>query len=196
VKAWGLVLEDVDYEAVECVLVEWFRRETWPPDPAELRQRVRTRERDERVARESAALVDGYRPALGEGWMRRATRPTATNLEITQHVVELAEAWRRGDIGLDSVRRQCEGVFDMAGGYARFVANHHAREQVKDLIEALAAEDDAREGIIRTSFGGFTSQDLHEHGGIVSRLDGRARLVWPVSGAGPGSWRYKPAGGA
>jgi hypothetical protein len=190
VKAWDLVLEDVDYEAAACVLVEWFKRETWPPDPAELRQRVRARERDERTARESAELIEGYRsPALGEGWMGRAGQSTRTNEEATAQVMELAAAWERGEIGLDSIRRQCSG-------YDRFIAMNHARDQVRQLIEALAAEDDAREGIVRTGFGEFTSQDLHEHGGIVSRVDGRARLVWPVSGAGPGSWRYKPSGGA
>jgi hypothetical protein len=189
VKAWGLVLEDVDYEAVECVLVEWFKRETWPPDPAELRQRVRTRARDERTARESAELIEGYRhPALGEGWMGRAGQSSRTNEEATAQVMELAAAWERGELGLDSVRRQCSG-------YDRFIAMNHARDQVRALIEALAAEDDARAGIVRTSFGGFTPQDLQEHGGIVSSVNGRQRLVWPSSGTGRGSWRYTPTGG-
>lgn len=194
-KVWCHVLADVPYADVEQFLDGWIRTEEFPPDPAAVRTGVKRLDRERKEAQRSQDLVDGYRPALGEGWMRRAKRPTATNLDITKHVVELADAWRRGEIGLDSVRRQCEGVFDMPGGYARFVANHHARDQVKDLIEALAAEDDARERIIRTSFGGFTCQDLHEHGGLLTTVNGERRLVWPVSGSGRGSWRYRTGGG-
>jgi hypothetical protein len=77
-RAWAVTLSDVDYDAAGCVLMDWCKREVWPPDPAEIRQRVRTRERDERTARESAELIEGYRhPALGEGWMQRAGSPHA-----------------------------------------------------------------------------------------------------------------------
>jgi hypothetical protein len=96
--------------------------------------------------------------------------------------MELAASWQRGEIGLDSVRRQCSG-------YDRFIAMNHAREQVRDLIDALAEEDDQRETAVETKHGRFSQQDLREHGGIVATINGQRVLRWPTSGT-PGHWRY------
>jgi hypothetical protein len=182
-KAWAMTLADIDYAAAECVLVDWCRREVWPPDPAEIRQRVRTRQRDEQSARDSAALIEGYRlPALGDGWMGRAGQSSRSNEEATEQVMELAAAWERGEIGLDSIRRQCSG-------YDRFIAMNHARDQVRDLVAALADEDDRRAGSVVTKHGAFTPQDLREHGGIAATVNGQRVVQWPTSGRG-GRWRY------
>lgn len=122
------------------------------------------------------------RPALGEGWMERAKQPSRSNEEATAHVVELAASWRRGKLGLESLRRQCSG-------YDRFVAMNHAREQVRDLIDALAADDDAREGAVETKYGVFWDVDIRANGGMLATLNGRRVLRWPTSGR-DGRWRY------
>ena len=182
-RAWHMTLADVDYAVTEPVLLDWCRSETWPPDPAEIRTRVRSRQRDERSARQSAELIESYRlPALGDGWMARAKQANRPNEETALHVMELATAWRLGELGLDSIRRQCSG-------WERFVAMNHAREQVRDLIDALATEDDARCGSILTPHGTFTTQDLREQGGILTTINGRKVLRWPVTGGHTG-YRY------
>jgi hypothetical protein len=181
--AWHHTLEDVSFADAEAFVWRWQKTNTFLPDPAEIRNEVRKLAREQAEAQRSQELIAGYRrPALGEGWMGRAAQASRTNEEATGHVVELAAAWRAGELGLDSVRRQ-------SGGYERFVAMNHAREEVRDLIEALAADDDAREDAIVTRHGTFTQQDLRENGGIVATINGQQVLRWPTSGV-PGRWRY------
>lgn len=185
--AWHHTLEDVSFADAEAFIWRWQKTNAYPPDPAEIRNEVRKLAREREEAQRSQELINSYRrPALGEGWMTRVKQSTRSNAEATAQVVELAEAWRRGEIGLDSVRRQCSG-------YERFVAMNHAREQVRDLVDALAAEDDAREGRVETNQGTFTEQDIRENGGILAIINGRRVLRWPTSGQ-PGRWWYGERG--
>lgn len=107
---------------------------------------------------------------------------TPENQAITELVVEIADAWARGEIGLESVRRQCDG-------WDRFVAMNHARSEVAVLIDALVDDDNRRKGLIETKHGLFTPQDIRENGGIHGPINGRDTLRWPSSGY-PGHWRY------
>jgi hypothetical protein len=90
-----------------------------------------------------------------EGWLSRARSVTPENAEITQDVIELAEAWKRGDIGLDSIRIQ-------STGYQRFVASVHASREVMPMIIALDEERKEAEGEHFTNHGTFTQRDLRE----------------------------------
>jgi hypothetical protein len=96
-----------------------------------------------------------------EGWLTRAQAPTPENLEITDHVVELAQSWEVGGIGLDSIRIQ-------SSGYQRFVASVHARRTVMPMIIALDEERKEAEGEHATHQGVFTQGDLR---------DARARIT-------------------
>lgn len=37
---WQMTLDDVPYPAIDAALRSWFKREKWPPDPAELRSLI------------------------------------------------------------------------------------------------------------------------------------------------------------
>jgi hypothetical protein len=180
---WQRTLRDITYADADRFLGDWILDEVFPPDPAEIRRGVRQKQRDAERERKEAETRARYRvPALGEGWMTRAKASTATNAEITAHVVGLAEAWGRGELDLAGVRGLCDG-------WERFVALNHDKAAVLPLIEELAADDDARSGNLVTKHGTFTPQDVRENGGICGPINGRDVLRWPTSGS-PGRWRY------
>lgn len=97
-------------------------------------------------------------------YMQRARDATPENTETTEKVLELAGGWGQETIGLDSIRRQCSG-------YERFVATNHARGADRDalrlLLDALIADQDAREGAVMTKQGRFAQDDLREHGAWI-----------------------------
>jgi hypothetical protein len=102
-------------------------------------------------------------------WLQRAREATPENADTTAAVVELAEAWARGDIPLAGVRTACTG-------YDRFVAMNHAKAQVRDLLDALVVDQDRTEGSARTKHGRFTREDLHQAQARVT-VDSRGRRV-------------------
>jgi hypothetical protein len=182
--SWEMTVSDVSYAEADAALARWFKTEPFAPDPAELRKRVldaRSASRREQATAET--LAEYQIPALGDGWLRRAADPTADNLEVTNSVVEIADAWSRGEIGLDSVRRQCSG-------WERFVALNHAKDAIQPLVDALAQDDEDCGLFLRTKHGHYLPQDLAENGGLHGAINGRRVLRWPTSGNPDVGWRY------
>lgn len=117
-------------------------------------------------------------------WITDAREATPENAEITERVLELAQAWQAGDI-------PAAGVFSLCTGRERFIAlNHLGKGSAEkllllELIEALCGYvDDGKAW--QTKHGRFTRDDLIEWGGMMVG----GRIIWPESGSHAHGWRY------
>lgn len=111
---------------------------------------------------------------LGEAMHRS---PTFEEAQTLRHVVELAQAWKRGDLPLESVRAQCTG-------FERWQAMRFAELGSSDkralmaLLDALVAEDKA---VFSTPQGLIHMYEVYEGGAkAVTTHDGRRAFVWPM----------------
>jgi hypothetical protein len=67
--------------------------------------------------------------------------PDAAQAELLAHVVELARAWERGDLGLDSLRAQCSG-FDRFQALRFAGLDGEDADLLRRLVGALVADDE------------------------------------------------------
>jgi hypothetical protein len=121
-------------------------------------------------------------------WLQRAREATPENAETTAAVVEIAEAWQRGEMPLAAARRACTG-------HDRFVAMNHEKARVMPLIDALARDQDEREGAIMTKHGLFTRADIESaRGSITHDCNGRRVLqfAFDVDAIGRPMYRVIP----
>lgn len=113
---------------------------------------------------------------LGET-MTRAPKTDAER-ETLRHVVELAHAWRGGDIDLAGVKRQCTGRERFQG--MRFAEIGGADKRVLiELAEALVA---GAPGAFPFAHGLLVEEELFEAGGAkaMTNRDGKRVYVWRI----------------
>ena len=108
---------------------------------------------------------------------RRAIKRTPENLAVAAHVLEIARAWDRGDLGLDSVRVQ-------TGGRERLIGVAHTegedRATMMRLFDALVSSQEP-DGSVVTHQGRLTREDLHTHRArVISDTRGRRVVQFPV----------------
>lgn len=113
---------------------------------------------------------------MREGWMTEARIASPENLEIAEHVVESLEAWERGEMPTEVVRK-------LSSGYERFVAICHVvgegRALLNRFLDVCIADDASRTHDVVTAKGIISAEDIREFGGIVRRVDGQRVVVWP-----------------
>jgi hypothetical protein len=115
---------------------------------------------------------------LGEAMVVKA--PTDEQREILLHVTELAEAWQAGRLPLAGVRAQCSG-------HERFTAIRCApldspeKHAIMALIDALVAEDEARQGAKPSKHGRLSAEELRSQGAVIRQnWKGERVTVWPL----------------
>ena len=103
--------------------------------------------------------------------------PDAAQREVLNHVLDVALAWRRGELGLDAVNGLCSG-------YERWQAMRFA-DQTSEGYAALRALVDqcvlSSRGILRTNHGIVLGAELH-HDGVKQTTNwaGKRVFVWPL----------------
>lgn len=103
--------------------------------------------------------------------------PDAAQAETTQHVIEVAESWQRGDLSLDAVRGLCSG-------FERWQATRFADPTtagyaaLRALVEALVAADP---GVLLTVHGIVVSEERFAGSvKVVTNYRGQRVSVWPL----------------
>src|SRR4051812_40367905 len=93
------------------------------------------------------------------------------------HVIEIAEAWKRGELSLSSVRTLCTGPERYAG--MRFAPLRSPEKRaVMAMVEALVAQDDIS---VPCGHGIIDADEIRQDGvKLVTTWKGERAHVWPM----------------
>lgn len=180
VEVWTTALAEIPWRPYGANAVDWWiRRESWPPTPADIRNRAKQEMEHDETSKAGLAMLSSYGILPGV---------TPASLENAEAVMEIVAAWEDGSLPLAGVRTACTG-YDL---FQTLIAVRKPdKKRVSRLCSALEYERVEAEGGVITAHGVFDAEDLAAGTARGLMQDGR-RVIQFATHVRDGVPYYRP----